>query len=392
MSKNDDNIALSVKNVSKSFKLPTEQASGIKQAFINWTRGIKGYKEQRVLNNISFDVEKGDFFGIVGRNGSGKSTLLKLISGIYVPNKGEIQVNGSLVPFIELGVGFNPELTGRENVYLNGAMLGFSVKQIDAMYDDIVEFAELHDFMDQKLKNYSSGMQVRLAFSVAIKAQGDILVLDEVLAVGDEAFQRKCYNYFAKLKKEKKTVILVTHDMESVQRFCNKAILINKGKIELSGSAPKVAQLYRDLNDSSANETKAKNTKLDDVDIDVSVQKKKDKYEFAIDVNAKTKLDDAVFTFIIRRDSGEWVYRYASDDNNAKPITIDKNGKYKLKLTLDNVFADGVYYVSVAAKKSDRTETYAALDDIAKFEVVNKKDSIYWQIPTSIESKVMWYD
>lgn len=392
MSKNDDNIALSVKNVSKSFKLPTEQASGIKQAFINWTRGIKGYKEQRVLNNISFDVEKGDFFGIVGRNGSGKSTLLKLISGIYVPNKGEIQVNGSLVPFIELGVGFNPELTGRENVYLNGAMLGFSVKQIDAMYDDIVEFAELHDFMDQKLKNYSSGMQVRLAFSVAIKAQGDILVLDEVLAVGDEAFQRKCYNYFAKLKKEKKTVILVTHDMESVQRFCNKAILINKGKIELSGSAPKVAQLYRDLNDSSANETEAKNTKLDDVDIDVSVQKKKDKYEFAIDVNAKTKLDDAVFTFIIRRDSGEWIYRYASDDNNAKPITIDKNGKYKLKLTLDNVFADGVYYVSVAAKKSDRTETYAALDDIAKFEVVNKKDSIYWQIPTSIESKVMWYD
>lgn len=389
MNKNDDNIALSVKNVSKSFKLPTEQASGIKQAFINWTRGIKGYKEQRVLNNISFDVEKGDFFGIVGRNGSGKSTLLKLISGIYVPNKGEIQVNGSLVPFIELGVGFNPELTGRENVYLNGAMLGFSVKQIDAMYDDIVEFAELHDFMDQKLKNYSSGMQVRLAFSVAIKAQGDILVLDEVLAVGDEAFQRKCYNYFAKLKKEKKTVILVTHDMESVQRFCNKAILINKGKIELSGSAPKVAQLYRDLNDSSANETEAKNTKLDDVDIDVSVQKKKDKYEFAIDVNAKTKLDDAVFTFIIRRDSGEWVYRYASDDNNAKPITIDKNGKYKLKLTLDNVFADGVYYVSVAAKKSDRTETYAALDDIAKFEVVNKKDSIYWQIPTSIESKVM---
>lgn len=389
MSESNDNIALSVKNVSKSFKLPTEQASGIKQAFINWAKGVKGFKRQHVLNNISFDVEKGDFFGIVGRNGSGKSTLLKLISGIYVPDKGKIQVNGSLVPFIELGVGFNPELTGRENVYLNGAMLGFSVKQIDAMYDDIVEFAELGDFMDQKLKNYSSGMQVRLAFSVAIKAQGDILVLDEVLAVGDEAFQRKCYNYFAKLKKEKKTVILVTHDMESVQRFCNKAILINKGKIELSGSAPKVAQLYRDLNDSSANETEAKNTKLDDVDIDVSVQKKKDKYEFAIDVNAKTKLDDAVFTFIIRRDSGEWVYRYASDDNNAKPITINKNNKYKLKLTLDNVFADGIYYVSVAAKKSDRTETYAALDDVAKFEVVNKKDSIYWQIPTSIESKVM---
>lgn len=389
MSESNDNIALSVKNVSKSFKLPTEQASGIKQAFINWAKGVKGFKRQHVLNNISFDIEKGDFFGIVGRNGSGKSTLLKLISGIYVPDKGKIQVNGSLVPFIELGVGFNPELTGRENVYLNGAMLGFSVKQIDAMYDDIVEFAELGDFMDQKLKNYSSGMQVRLAFSVAIKAQGDILVLDEVLAVGDEAFQRKCYNYFAKLKKEKKTVILVTHDMESVQRFCNKAILINKGKIELSGSAPKVAQLYRDLNDSGTNETEVKNTKLNDIDIDVSIKKIKDKYEFAVDVEAKTELADAVFTFIIRRDSGEWVYRYASDDNNAKPITINKNGKYRLKLTLDNVFADGVYYVSVAVKKGDRTETYAALDDVAKFEVVNKKDSIYWQIPTTVESKVM---
>ena len=389
MSESNDNIALSVKNVSKSFKLPTEQASGIKQAFINWAKGVKGFKRQRVLNNISFDVEKGDFFGIVGRNGSGKSTLLKLISGIYVPDKGKIQVNGSLVPFIELGVGFNPELTGRENVYLNGAMLGFSVKQIDAMYDDIVEFAELSDFMDQKLKNYSSGMQVRLAFSVAIKAQGDILVLDEVLAVGDEAFQRKCYNYFAKLKKEKKTVILVTHDMESVQRFCNKAILINKGKIELSGSAPKVAQLYRDLNDSGTNDTEVKNTKLNDIDVDVSIKKIKDKYEFAVDIEAKTELADAVFTFIIRRDSGEWVYRYASDDNNAKPITINKNSEYKLKLTLDNVFADGVYYVSVAAKKSDRTETYVALDDIAKFEVVNKKDSIYWQIPTTVESKVM---
>ena len=143
------------------------------------------------------------------------------------------------------------------------------------------------------------------------------------------------------------------------------------------------------MNDSGTNDTEVKNTKLNDIDVDVSIKKIKDKYEFAVDIEAKTELADAVFTFIIRRDSGEWVYRYASDDNNAKPITINKNSEYKLKLTLDNVFADGVYYVSVAAKKSDRTETYVALDDIAKFEVVNKKDSIYWQIPTTVESKVM---
>ena len=240
-----DDVVLRVSHVSKTFKLPTEQAFGLKQAFINWTRGIKGYKEQRVLKDISFDVKRGDFFGIVGRNGSGKSTLLKLISGIYVPNSGQIEVKGKLVSFIELGVGFNPELTGRENVYLNGALLGFSRDEIDDMYDEIVEFAELEDFMDQKLKNYSSGMQVRLAFSVAIKARGDILVLDEVLAVGDEAFQRKCDNFFTNIKKDPtKTVILVTHNMGAVKKYCNKAILIKDGVIVESASKDAVADKY----------------------------------------------------------------------------------------------------------------------------------------------------
>lgn len=238
-------VVLSVDHVAKSFKLPTEQASGLKQAFLNWTKGIKGYTEQKVLKDISFEVHQGDFFGIIGRNGSGKSTLLKIISGIYVPEKGKVTVNGKLVPFIELGVGFNPELTGRENVYLNGALLGFSHDEIDAMYDDIVEFAELEDFMDQKLKNYSSGMQVRLAFSVAIKAQGDILVLDEVLAVGDEAFQRKCDNFFAQIKKDPtKTVILVTHSMDSVKKYCDKAILIKDGEIIVNGNKNDVADRY----------------------------------------------------------------------------------------------------------------------------------------------------
>ena len=238
-------VVLSVNHVGKYFKLPTEQATGLKQLVINWAKGIKGYKEQHVLRDINFEVRQGDFFGIVGRNGSGKSTLLKLISGIYVPDSGTIQVNGKLVPFIELGVGFNPELTGRENVYLNGALLGFTRDEIDAMYDDIVEFAELEEFMDQTLKNYSSGMQVRLAFSVAIQAKGDILVLDEVLAVGDEAFQRKCDDFFAHVKHDPtKTVILVTHDMSAVKKYCNKAILIKDGVIIASGNKDDVADRY----------------------------------------------------------------------------------------------------------------------------------------------------
>lgn len=242
----ENDIAISVKNLHKSFKLPTERAWGLKQAIFNRIKGIKGYKEQKVLNGISFDIHRNEFIGIVGRNGSGKSTLLKTLAKIYFPEKGSIEINGTLIPFIELGVGFNPDLTGRENIYLNGALLGFSNKEMDSMYDEIVDFAELHDFMDQKLKNYSSGMQVRLAFSIAIRAKGDILLLDEVLAVGDAAFQQKCTDYFTKIKGNQ-TVVLVTHDMRSVTEFCDRAILIENGKIKLEGDPKKVAKAYAKL-------------------------------------------------------------------------------------------------------------------------------------------------
>ncbi len=242
----ENQTAIKVSGLYKSFLLPTERAWGLKQAFFNRLRGIKGYREQKVIDGVSFEIKKGEFVGIVGRNGSGKSTLLKILSGIYYPEKGSVTINGNLVPFIELGVGFNPELTGRENIYLNGALLGFSHKEMSEMYDEIVRFAELEPFMDQKLKNYSSGMQVRLAFSIAIRAKGDILVLDEVLAVGDAAFQKKCNDYFESLRG-KQTVILVTHSMENVEKYCSRAILLENGKIVKDGSPKKIAQAYLKL-------------------------------------------------------------------------------------------------------------------------------------------------
>lgn len=242
------NIVIEVKNIVKSFKIPKEGSSGLKQKLVNLLKGRRGYRIFTPLNDVSFSVEQGDFFGIVGKNGSGKSTLLKTLAGIYTPQSGSVNVEGSLVPFIELGVGFNPELSGRENVYLNGALLGFSRKEIQKMYDEIVDFAELGEFMDERLKNYSSGMQVRLAFSIAIKAEGDILLLDEVLAVGDAAFQQKCFDYFELLKREKKTIVIVTHDMGAVKRFCNKAMLIKDGKIEKIGSPQDIAALYTEEN------------------------------------------------------------------------------------------------------------------------------------------------
>src|SRR3989338_5144525 len=242
-----ESVAVRVENVGKVFKLPHEKHNSLKSSFINFRPRQRTFELQQALKDVSFEIKEGEFFGIVGRNGSGKSTLLKLLAGIYTPTAGRLRVRGSLTPFIELGVGFNPELTGRENVFLNGALLGFSRKEMQAMYDGIVQFAELERFMDQKLKNYSSGMEVRLAFSIAIKVSSDILLLDEVLAVGDASFQKKCFDYFRKLKKDKKTVVFISHDMNAVREYCDRAILIEKGGILKSGPADKVAQEYTKL-------------------------------------------------------------------------------------------------------------------------------------------------
>lgn len=247
MADNKPEPAIEIKGIYKEFVLPQSKTTSLKQAAVNIVRDNKK-TTQKVLNDINFTINKGDFFGIVGRNGSGKSTLLKLIAGVYTPTEGEIKIYGGLTPFIELGVGFNPEISGRDNVYLNGALLGFTRKQMDAMYEEIVEFAELGPFMDQKLKNYSSGMQVRLAFSIAIKAKNDILIFDEVLAVGDEAFQRKCLDVFESYKANGQTVILVTHDMDMVNKFCNKAILIHDGVVVETGDPKIVSGLYSQLN------------------------------------------------------------------------------------------------------------------------------------------------
>lgn len=246
-----DDVAIKVENVTKIFKLPHERTTTIKSIVINFWRRDRGYEMQKALDNVSFEVKKGEFFGIVGRNGSGKSTMLKLLAGIYEPTKGTVQAKGTLTPFIELGVGFNPELTGRENVYLNGALLGFNRKEMRAMYKDIVDFAELGKFMDQKLKNYSSGMQVRLAFSISINVKSDILLFDEVLAVGDAAFQQKCYDYFEMLKGKGTTVILVTHDMTYVKHFCERTMLLHNGKVLMIGDSKTAAKKYLELNETA---------------------------------------------------------------------------------------------------------------------------------------------
>lgn len=236
---------IQVKNLSKSFVIPHQRHDSLVEYLSHPKRIFKPSGEKfTVLKDIDLDVYPGDFLGIMGRNGSGKSTLLKILAGIYSPTSGSVKVKGKMVPFLELGVGFNSELSGRENVFLNGIILGLSRSFLQKKYDEIVKFAELEKFMDMPLKNYSSGMQVRLAFSIAIMADADIYILDEVLAVGDIEFQKKCFNIFREYKKRKKTIILVTHSSASVRDFCNRAAFLKDGRLHFYDSIDSVIKAY----------------------------------------------------------------------------------------------------------------------------------------------------
>jgi ABC-type polysaccharide/polyol phosphate transport system ATPase subunit len=239
--------ALVVDSVRKTFRVPEEATHTLKERALHPLRRSR-HHTFTALADIGFEVKEGEFFGIVGRNGSGKSTLLKCMAGIYSVDRGRIWINGRLSTFIELGVGFNPDLAARENVVLNGIMLGLSPREANARYRRVIEFAELEDFQELKLKNYSSGMHVRLAFSVAIQVDADILMIDEVLAVGDAAFQQKCFDVFNQLRDAGRTIVFVTHDMAAVNRFCHRAMLLDHGDMVAIGDPPEVADRYLQLN------------------------------------------------------------------------------------------------------------------------------------------------
>ena len=239
----DEGNALSVKNVSKAFKINKESRDTLKSMFINMFKRNEHHTFY-ALSDVSFDVKKGEFLGIIGRNGSGKSTLLKIIAGIYHADSGEVKVNGHIVPFLELGVGFNPELTARENIFLNGTILGLTRKEIHRKFDDIVEFAEIGDFLDTPVKNFSSGMYVRLAFSIAMEVEADIYILDEVLSVGDVGFQRKSIARLEKLISNGATVIFVSHSMDQIRKYCERVVWLDGGKVVDIGRAKAITEKF----------------------------------------------------------------------------------------------------------------------------------------------------
>lgn len=380
-----DKVAIQVRNVKKDFFLPHHKSGSIKEGIVHiFQKKEKGGETYHALKGISFDVKDGEFLGIVGRNGSGKSTLLKILSNIYTPTSGHVKHHGKLVPFIELGVGFKAELTGRENVYLNGALLGFSKKEIDERYDQIVAFSELEEFMEQKLKNYSSGMKVRLAFSVATHADADILLLDEVLAVGDADFQRKCYDYFKSLKKQKKTIVFVTHSMGAVREYCDRAILIKDGKIAHEGSPEDVADEYLKMfNKPSGDKSEKRGRRWGNQAVIIeklSVDMVGDMIDIHTDLRAgDAAVNEVKFGFRVKDKQG----RLLAGANNlnvegAKRMSFASGEVKELHFTMPNIFGNETYSISATASLMDGITICDTWEDVTTFS--STKDDVFYPV------------
>ena len=245
MNLDNETVVVKLDNVSMHFNMSSEKLSSLKEYFIKLLKRQLFFKKYVAIDNLSFSIEKGDVFGIVGLNGCGKSTTLKIVSGILKPTTGKVSVKGTIAPLIELGAGFDMELTARENIYLNGEVLGYSKKLIDEKFDEIVEFSEMKDFLDVPMKNYSSGMVARIAFAIATIVQPDILIVDEILAVGDFHFQEKCTKRIETMMEEGTTIVLVSHDIDQIESLCNKVMWLEKGKMKMIGGVKEVCEAYK---------------------------------------------------------------------------------------------------------------------------------------------------
>ncbi len=318
--------AVSIEGVSKTFRLPHQQYSTLKERALHPFRSTD-YDELHAVKDVTLEIATGEFFGIVGRNGSGKSTLLKCIAGIYGVDTGRISIAGRLSPFIELGVGFNMDLTARDNVIINAIMLGLSRRQARARFDEVIAFAELEEFVDLKLKNYSSGMLVRLAFATSIEVDAEILLIDEVLAVGDAAFQQKCFEEFYRLKREGRTIVFVSHDMYSVERFCNRAMLMERGSMVQIGEPRAIGRAYHKLNfgqlphEVPAEELSDSGTAIADAWFEnaagerITSASQEDTLNMCFEVRFGEDLDDPVFAATLRTELGHTIVVARSDQH-----------------------------------------------------------------------------
>jgi ABC-type polysaccharide/polyol phosphate transport system ATPase subunit len=374
--------AVFVDGVSKEFILPREHVHTLKERALHPLRR-PGSDRLRALRDVSIAIEPGEFFGIVGRNGSGKSTLLKCLAGIYGTDRGDIYINGRLSAFIELGVGFNPDLAARDNVMLNATMLGLSPREARSRFDRVIEFAELEEFVDLKIKNYSSGMLVRLAFAVMIQVDADILLIDEVLAVGDANFQQKCFDEFERIRNDGKTVLLVTHDMGSVRRFCTRAMLLEKGRVVAIGDPEAVGSRYLELNFSQearaaeaqeAGDTPAGPkqllTRVDDLqrfgtgEVDIEdawfeddagarseILRTTAPCAFVADVTFRERVEHPRFSLELQNSRRVIVFRATSEHTDPETGVFEAGRRARLRITFDNLLGPDRYYATVSVER-----------------------------------------
>lgn len=375
---------ISIKNLSKKFKILHENRDSLRENIFNFFRPST-YEILNVVDDLSFELKKGEFFGIIGRNGSGKSTLLKILAGVYEATSGNVFVDGRVAPFLELGVGFNPELTGRENVFLNASILGLRRREVEEKYDEIVEFAELSKFMDQKLKNYSSGMYVRLAFSIAMQSDADIYLLDEVLAVGDAAFQQKCFGKFRELKALGKTIVFVSHDISSIRQFCDRVLYMKDGKMMALGKTDELIDhyVYEDQNeivdgvgdeDSLGDEKKIEVDKVEFLDVaGESVDRfvSGDAMTIRVFYKKNEELDDLVCGIALYRNDGAHIYG-TNSFLQGKSLVLGRRGFVDFK-TDSLPLLSGDYLLTVAFHREDGF-SYDWRDKEFSFKVVNVKN------------------
>jgi len=351
-------VAIEVRDVRKAFRIPTHRIDSLKERMVH-PFSAPSFRELRALDGVSFDVRQGEFFGIVGRNGSGKSTLLKLLASIYRADAGTIRMAGRLAPFIELGVGFNPELTARENIVLNGVMMGLAPRETRERLDAVLEFAELEEFVDLKLKNYSSGMLVRLAFSLLMEVDADILLIDEVLAVGDAAFQQKCGDAFREMKATGKTIVLVTHDMSTVEEYCNRAMLIDGGAIQHVGDPAEVGRRYLRLNFERGSETGAEataeasgdvrllNARIEDADgTPLTNVEHGENIRLHVELEVRHDVPGIGVGFILANADGIGVFQFgtgvAKDDGT---VALTAGERIEVSAEVENLLLPGRYFV-----------------------------------------------
>jgi ABC-type polysaccharide/polyol phosphate transport system ATPase subunit len=376
--------AIVVDGVHKTFRLPHRRYSTLKERVLHPITARR-FDELHAVDDISFAVARGEFFGIVGRNGSGKSTLLKCLAGIYGTDSGAVAVEGRLAPFIELGVGFNPELAARDNVMLNAIMLGLTRQAARDRFDDIIAFAELEEFIDMPLKNYSSGMSVRLAFAVTVQVDADVLLIDEVLAVGDAAFQQKCFEQFEQLKREGRTIVLVTHDMSAVERFCDRAMLIDRGRMLALGGAHEIALAYNELNfgrivdahpsadgrygDQSTAEIRAAWFE-DEAGERIKDLSQGQRCTIGMEVRFHAPMDEPVFAFHLRNEPRHIVFATSTQWHPVATGRFEAGETAQVRVRFDNWLAPNRYTVTPSVARAGSGADYADLrEDLASVMV-----------------------